>query len=153
MTEPTTEQIKAFRDAWQAANADGRAGERVRDGLRAALSTASYVEVDGLAMCAESGAPINDGDERCTDWAPGDDDCLPVTLFRRSEATEPAFTVETYRTTTERPDGDTVTEYRWRVRARNHEVLCSGEGYTRAEARDDAVALLWPGITPVEVAG
>lgn len=36
-TEPTPEQIEAFKAAWHAADDEGRTGERVRDGLAAAL--------------------------------------------------------------------------------------------------------------------
>jgi len=42
--------------------------------------------------------------------------------------------------------------YRWRVRhASNGEVLCSGEGYVRADDRDHVCAVLFPDIEAIEV--
>lgn len=72
------------------------------------------------------------------------------------EPAEPRFTVEVYKTEHYAHDHDTpgvMVDHRWRARARNGEVLASGEGYTRSAARDEAVALLWPGVTTVEVDG
>lgn len=39
-TEPTDEQIEAFNDGWWDAHNAGRAGDRVRTGLRAVLALA-----------------------------------------------------------------------------------------------------------------
>ena len=52
MTEPTDDQIEAFKEAWNDADAEGRVGERVRDGLRAALSMNRLVE---FVRCGVSG--------------------------------------------------------------------------------------------------
>ncbi|MBM9464652.1 hypothetical protein JL108_14440 [Aeromicrobium sp. YIM 150415] len=39
-TTPTPKQIEAFKHAWRVADLEGREGERVRDGLAAALAAA-----------------------------------------------------------------------------------------------------------------
>ena len=43
---------------------------------------------------------------------------------RKSRTADPTGTVHIYR--------DTAGEWRWRLTARNHEIVAHGEGYTRA---------------------
>lgn len=113
--------------------------------------------LDCVIVTAHGEGPDWFRDEHGKRWiSPVGDGSINAILYDDELASFPplvrSFTVETYQKAWPPLTGDAI-EYRWRARARNGEIIASGEGYADKRDRDHVIELMWPGIDTVEVEG
>jgi len=104
----------------------------------------SYFTADPVEMAAIDQQGLEEDPAAVVDWGEATLTVEPVV--------DRGIHVETY-DSGEWADRRVPTEYRWRVRHSNGEVMGSGEGYADARDRDHAVQVLFPGVPTKEVEG